>query len=91
MKPDKVSKTKPTKDPKNREDEVAQMTNGNNYGTNYALFRWNGSQWDVIENACDYGCVPIPPDAPGGHVGHLVPTACEPMWEGMQRPPSEQA
>ena len=91
MNPDKKSKVKPAKKPKDMKDEVTQMANGNNYGTNYALFRWTGSRWEVIENACDYGCVPIPPGAPGGHEGQLVPTACQPMWEGMQRPPSEQA
>jgi hypothetical protein len=56
-----------------------------NYGTNYALFQWNGREWLVIENACDYGCTPTLPEAPGEYEGQIVPTMCEPRWEAIQR------
>lgn len=46
------------------------------YGTNYAVFQWNGAEWVVIDNCCDYGCVPLPPGEPGAYVGQLLTTGC---------------
>ena len=76
----------------NKEMEPMQTTQsaGNgNYGSNYAVFEWNGSSWGVVEDCCNYGCMPQTPEDPGSFPGERTVTACRAMVEGMPCPPSE--
>ena len=56
--------------------KVTGMASDSGYGTNYAVWRWNGTNWDLYENHCDYGCVPMEPPSPGEHIGDLAKTSC---------------
>lgn len=52
------------------------------YGSNYAMFRWSGSEWLLIQNCCSYGFGPMPPDGRGEYDDETVVTVCVPMeWQ----------
>ena len=67
--------------------QATQSTNNGNYGTNYTLFRWDGSSWVIVENACDYCCIPVVPAEPGSFVGDMARTSCVDQTEGLSLPP----
>jgi hypothetical protein len=78
-------------DPKPKKDQTMPTTSSasnGNYGTNYAVLEWDGGQWLVREDCCNYGCVPTEPDSPGAYPGQTTVTSCEPQYERMPLPPS---
>jgi hypothetical protein len=76
---------------KDQNMQTSQTAGNGNYGTNYAVFEWDGSNWQVAENCCDYGCVPTPPSAPGSYPGQTTVTTCEPRFERMPLPPTSDS
>ena len=59
--------------------ESTNTSNPGNDDTNYAVWEWNGEDWDCVDDQCDYGCGAVKPEGPGEYVGHQVTTACEPI------------
>ncbi len=57
--------------------QATQSSGNGNYGSNYAVFEWDGSQWRLVENSCDYGCLPQAPTQPGSYEGERTATACQ--------------
>lgn len=52
------------------------------YGSNYAVFRWSGSEWLLAQNCCLYGYAPMLPDGRGDYSEELQVTLCVPMvWQ----------
>lgn len=54
------------------------MSNLSGYDTNYASFQWTLGQWNLLDNCCDYGCVPVEPLPAGTYEGEVVLTQCQP-------------
>jgi hypothetical protein len=78
-----------TEDQEMQPMQMTQSTGNGNYGTNYAIFEWDGGSWGLVENHCNYGCIPQRPDSPGSFPGERTVTACQAQVEGMSCPPSE--
>ncbi len=69
--------------------QATQSAEECNYGSNCAIFEWDGASWIMVEENCNYGCVPLVPEEPGSFPGDRTVTTCRSAVAGVPCPPVE--